>query len=81
MTTGEQEQFDILDLISVMSFVLGYQNLLENRSQSAHNDVSAANDRQAKFLLRELTDRFEEQNKMLREILTILNGKVGNSDA
>lgn len=81
MTTGEQEQFDILDLISVMSFILGYQNLLENRSQSAHNDVSAANDKQAKFLLRELTDRFEEQNKMLREILTILNGKEGNNNA
>lgn len=51
---NEQRQFDALDLISVLSFMLGYQNLQENRQQSAHNDVSAANDRQAKFLLEEL---------------------------
>lgn len=52
-----------------MSFVLGYENLMENRQQSAQNDVSAANNRQAKYLMQELGRRFEEQNEMLREIL------------
>lgn len=69
---GEQRQFDALDLISVLSFMLGYENLLENRAQSAQNDVSAANDKQAKFLLEELGRKFEEQNDMLREILEVL---------
>lgn len=69
---GEQRQLDALDLISVLSFMLGYQNLQENRQQSAHNDVSAANDKQAKFLLEELGRKFEEQNAMLREILEVL---------
>lgn len=69
---GEQRKFDALDIISVLSFMLGYQNLQENRAQSAHNDVSAANDRQAKFLIEELGRKFEEQNAMLREILEVL---------
>lgn len=69
---NEQRQFDAIDIISVLSFMLGYQNLQENRQQSAHNDVSAANDKQARFLLEELGRKFEEQNSMLREILEVL---------
>lgn len=69
---NEQRQFDALDMISVLSFLLGYENLLENRQQSAHNDVSAANDKQAQYLLEELGRKFEEQNKMLLEILEVV---------
>lgn len=69
---NDQRQFDALDIISVLSLMLGYQNLQENRQQSAHNDVSAANDKQAQFLLEELGRKFEEQNDMLREILEVL---------
>lgn len=65
----DQRQFDLLDAISVLSFCLGYENLMENRQQSAHNDVSTANDKQARYLMEELGRRFEEQNQMLREIL------------
>lgn len=75
---GEQRQFDVLDLIGVLSFLIGYENLQENREQSAHNDVSAANDKQAKQLLTELGRRFDEQNDILSEILTILKEKGVN---
>lgn len=68
----EQRQFDAIDIISVLSLMIGYENLLENRQQSAHNDVSMANDKQAKFLLEKLSQKFEEQNTMLREILEML---------
>lgn len=68
----DRQQFDALDIISVLSFFLAYKNLMENREQSAHNDVSAANDKQARFLLEELGRKFEEQNQMLREILEVL---------
>lgn len=64
-----ERQFDLLDAISVLSFCLGYENLMENRQQSAHNDVSAANDKQARYIMEELGRRFEEQNEMLRQIL------------
>lgn len=67
-----QRQFDALDVISVLSFFLGYENLIENRQQSAANDVSAANDKQAQYLLQELGRKFDEQNEMLKQILEVL---------
>lgn len=68
-----KNQFDTLDIVSLLSLVIGYENLIENRQQSAHNDISAANDRQAQTLLEELSKKFEEQNVMLREILEVVN--------
>lgn len=64
-----EKQFDALDFLTVFSALLGYENLIENRQQSAQNNVSAANDKQAKYLMEELGRRFEEQNEMLRKIL------------
>lgn len=60
------------DLLNIVSILIGLQNLQENREQTAHNDVQIANDNQAKFLLDELKKQFDEQNKMLNEILQIL---------
>ena len=62
-------------LLSAFSLVLGYQNLLENRYQSAQNDVQAANDKQAQYLLQEPKTMFEEQNAMLKEIIAKLDEK------
>lgn len=64
-----ENQFNGMNAINVLSFLIGYENLLENRQQSAHNDVQAANDNQAQFLLQELKTMFQEQNAMLEEIL------------
>ena len=52
-----------IDLLVVISILLGYENLIENREQSAHNDVSATNDKQAQYLLNQLSVLFKEQNK------------------
>ena len=57
------------DLLQILSIILGYQNLIENRQQSTHNDVTAANDKQAQFLLEEISRKFDEQNTMLERIL------------
>lgn len=67
-----QRQLDALDVISVLSFLIGLENLGENRVQSAQNDVNAANDKQAKQILSELGRRFDEQNAMLKEILEVI---------
>ena len=68
--------YDFLDILSVASFYLGYCNLLENQQQSKEtgelikkNDVNVANDKQAQFLLEEISRKFDEQNTMLRQIL------------
>lgn len=63
------KQLEFLDILSILSFYVGYENLIENRQQSAANDVGAANDKQAQVLLAALEGKFEKQNEMLREIL------------
>lgn len=63
------KQLEFLDILSILSFYVGYENLIENRQQSSANDVSAANDKQAQVLLAALGEQFERQNEMLREIL------------
>ena len=68
MNTPYQDQNnELINLINVLSFVIGYSNLQENRLQSAQNDVQAANDRQAEYLLNEINRRFDEQKKILEE--------------
>lgn len=64
-----------LDVLGLFSILLGCENLIENRNQSAQNDVQSANDKQAQYLLSELGRKFDEQNEMLRKILSILEEK------
>lgn len=70
---------NLLDLISVL---VGLENLMENRQQSAENDVNSANQRQAKEILDDLHKQFNKQNAMLEyqnhlleQILFILKGE------
>lgn len=65
MNSGE---LGFADIASALSLILGYENLMENRQQSAQNDVGAANDAQAKFLLEQINKQFEEQNRVLADI-------------
>lgn len=66
---NENQQLSAIDILSVLSFIIAIENLSENREQSAHNDVQAANAKQEQHLLREIKKLFEEQNQMLEEIL------------
>ena len=68
----------ILDILSIM---LGYENLIENRQQSANNNVAKHNSEQTKKLLDDLHTQFNNQNEILKyqntlleEILKILKG-------
>lgn len=65
-------QFDVLDALGVASFLLGLENLMENRQQSAQNDVGAANDKQASYLLSEIGKRLDRQDRTLEAILNKL---------
>lgn len=72
----DRKELSWLDVLTVASFMLGYENLMENRSQSAQSDqlirqnnVQDANDKQAQYLLTELGRKFDEQNAMLKRIL------------
>lgn len=72
---NNNNQLSAIDILSVLSFAIAIENLQENREQSAHNDVQAANDRQEQHLLKEIKAMFEEQNQMLEEILALLKNK------
>ena len=78
MTSNNQ---NYSDLLNVLSLILALENLSENRQQSQYNDVHKANDEQAELLLKEISDKFAEQNeildihtKLLKEILDKLGG-------
>lgn len=60
------KQYGMLSAAQIISLYLAYENLLENRAQSRHNDVQVANDQQANYILEELGRKFDEQNVMLR---------------
>lgn len=63
---------ELINLINILSFMVGVENLSENRIQSAHNDVQIANNKQAEYLLNEINRQFDEQNKILKKILELL---------
>ena len=68
------------DLLNALSLILAVENLKQNEAQSQYNDVHKANDEQAKLLLKEINERFEKQNIILREhtaLLTEIYKKVG----
>lgn len=64
--------YNFFDILNLASLLVGLQNLNENREQSAHNDVEAANSKQAEYLLGEIRRLFEEQNKTLAKIRAAL---------
>lgn len=76
------KQLEFADLMGIISLYLGIRNLTENEQQSdqqlkilKQNDVNAANDRQASYILQELGHKFEEQNRMLKEILEVIKNE------
>ena len=70
-----RNQLDALDILNVLAFWLGLENLRENREQSAHNDVYAANEKQAALLLDEISKQFEEVKAMLARVIELLEAK------
>ena len=67
------------NVLGALGVFLGYKNLLENRQQSADNDVQKHNQAQAKQILDDLHEQFQYQNELLyyqnhllTEILNIL---------
>ena len=60
------------DLLNALSLILAIENLKQNEAQSQYNDVHKANDEQAKLLLKEINERFENQDIVLREHTALL---------
>lgn len=67
---------ELLDAITVVSFLLGVANYGENLSQSDKDDMMQMLDKKTNAMLERLENDLEQQNKMLREILERLQGEV-----
>ena len=63
---------DLLDAVSIVSFLIGIANYNENLSQSDKDDLMAKFDEQTNAILVSLKDEIEEQNKMLQHIIELL---------
>lgn len=81
MGNGNNRNNDV-DILSLIGVMLGYSNLIENRQQSAHNDIEKHNKQQEKHILDDLHKQFEiqndllyYQNNLLHEIINILKGE------
>ena len=61
--------------IDIIALLIGWQNLMENRIQTAQNDVNAANDAQAEYLLSEINRRFDEQNEKIERLIKAMDEK------
>ena len=60
---------DFMDLLALLSFVIGIFNYEENLSQSDKDDLMRELDEKTNDMLTKIEDDLEEQNEMLREIL------------
>lgn len=66
---------DMLDAITILSFMIGIANYGENLSQNDKDDMMQALDRKTNDMIERLEKDLEEQNKMLKEILAIMKLK------
>lgn len=67
-----QNENYFMNAVDILALLIGLQNLFENRTQSAQNDVNAANEREARYLLDEIGKRLDTQDAMLSRILELL---------
>lgn len=67
-----QNENYFMNAVDILALLIGLQNLFENRQQSAQNDVNAANEREARYLLAEIGKRLDKQDAMLSRILELL---------
>ena len=66
---------DFMDLLAVLSFIIGILNYDENLSQSDKDDLMHELDEKTTKMLDKIEEDLEEQNDMLREILKRLEHK------
>ena len=63
---------DMLDALTVVSFLVGMANYNENLTQNDKDDIMNRLDQQTRDILMRVEEALEEQNTMLEEILNKL---------
>lgn len=68
-------QLDFLDLLNIMSFVIGIMNYNENLTQGDKQDLLSALNEQTNILLEETHKHLESQDKKIDYIMEVLHEK------
>ena len=78
MGSGNSGELTFLDIITLISFCIGLQNLEENLSQSDLHEIDVSNAKRQDAILAEIHDHLAAQDRKLDNILAILaeNGGV-----
>lgn len=66
---------NFMNAIDLAALLIGIVNLQENRQQTAYNDVNAANEREARYILEQVNKRLDAQDAMIRQILDRLDSR------
>jgi hypothetical protein len=71
--SGLQGEFTFMDLLGILSFLVGIQNLNENLTQNDKSDLQHDLAQQTKNIIGEIHQHLEEQDKKLDYIIQLLN--------
>lgn len=68
----DKQQYDLLDVLNILSFIIGILNYNENLTQNDKQDLLGQLNNQTKVLLNEIHSHLEEQDKKIDSILEVL---------
>ena len=68
------QNLDMLDLITIMSFVIGLMNYDENLTQNDKQELQEDFSRKVNRVLKEIHEHLEKQDAKIEEILLLLKG-------
>lgn len=71
----KNEQWELIDILNILSFIIGLLNYNENLTQNDKQDLLSAVSRQTKEILTDIHRHLEEQDKKLDEIMRLKNEK------
>lgn len=66
------EELTVLDVLNVLSFLIGLMNLDENLTQGDKQDLMSATDKQTTKILKEIHAHLEQQDRRLDELINRL---------
>lgn len=75
MNFSSGDNITFLDLITLISFVIGLENLQENLGQSDKQEIQNNLSEKADVILKEIHKHLQEQDDKLEEIRRLLNEK------
>lgn len=72
MLNNNNNQFEFLDILNIMSFYIGLLNLNQNLTQNDKQDLQKQLDEKINLLLKEIHTHLEQQDEKINNILEMM---------